>query len=87
MVKVSVIPLETTLLETIKKNESNLPKDDKFEELRVSFKDLHPEAHQSKVKKNIVVIGDSIIKNLIGSDVSRGDSVKFDLILGHQRRT
>ena len=60
-----------------KKNESNVPKDDRFKELQVSFKDLHPEAHQPKVKKNIVVIGDSIIKNVNGRDVSRGDSVKI----------
>ena len=45
-----------------KKNESNVPKDDRFQELQVSFKDLHPEAHQPKVKNNIVVIRDSIIK-------------------------
>ena len=30
-------------LENIKKNESNVPKDDTFKELQVSFKDLHPE--------------------------------------------
>ena len=60
-----------------KKNESNVSKDDRFKELLVSFKDLHPEAHQPKVKKNIVIIGDSIIKNVNGRDVSRGDSVKI----------
>ena len=60
-----------------KKNESNVPKDDRFKELQVSFKDLHPEAHQPKVKKNIVVIWDSIIKNVNGRDVSRGDSIKI----------
>ena len=48
-----------------------------FKELQVSFKDLHPEAPQPKVKKNIVVIGNSIIKNVNGRDVSRGDSVKI----------
>ena len=64
-------------LQNDKKNESNVPKDDRFKELQVSFKDLHPEAHQPKVKKNIVVIGDSIIKNVNGKDVSRHDSVKI----------
>ena len=59
------------------KNESNVPKHDIFKELQVSFKDLHPEVHQPKVKKNIVFIGDSIIKNVNGRDVSRGDSVKI----------
>ena len=44
------------------KNESNVSKDDRFKELQVSFKDLHREAHQTKVKKNIIVIGDSIKK-------------------------
>ena len=38
------------------------------------LQDLHPEVHQPKVKKNIV-IGDSIIKNVNGGDVSLGDSV------------
>ena len=28
-----------------KKNESNVPKGDRFKELQVSFKDLHPKAH------------------------------------------
>ena len=60
-----------------KKNESNVPKGDRFTELQVSFKDLHPQAHQAKVKKNIVVIGDSLIKNVNGRDVSRGNSVKI----------
>ena len=32
---------------------------------------------KTKVKKNIVVVGDSIIKNVNGRDVSRGDSVKI----------
>ena len=59
-----------------KKNETNVPKDDRFKKLQVSFKDLNPEAHQPKVKKNIVVIGDSITKNVNGRYVSRGDSVK-----------
>ena len=70
-----------------KKNESNVPKDGRFKELKASFKDLHPEAYQPKVRKNIIVIGDSIIKNANGRDVSRGDSVKFNHILGHQRMT
>ena len=39
--------------------------------------DLHPEAHQPKVKKSIVVIEDSLIKNVNGRDVSPGDSVKI----------
>ena len=60
-----------------KKNELNIPKDDRFKEVQVSFKYLQPEAHQPKVKKNIVVIGDSIIKNPNVRDVSRGDSVKL----------
>ena len=33
--------------------------------------------NQPKVLKNVVVIGDSIIKNVNGRDVSRGDSVKI----------
>ena len=71
-----------------KNNESNVQKANRLEKLQVSFKDLHPEVHQSKVEnKNIVVVGDSMIKNLNRRDVFRGDSVKFDLILGHQRRT
>ena len=45
--------------------------------MQVRFKDLHPEPHQPKVKKNIFVIRDSIIKNVNGRYVSRGDSVKF----------
>ena len=44
------------------KNESNVSKDDRFKELQVSFKDLHRETHQPKVKKNIIVTGDSIKK-------------------------
>ena len=83
--KVSVIPIQITLLRNDEKNESNAPKDDRFKELQDSLKDLHPEAHQPKVNKNIVT-GDSIIKNVNGRDVSRDDSVKFDLILGHQRK-
>ena len=67
----------SNVLRNDKKNESNVPKDDRFKEVQVSFKDLHPEAHQPNVKKNIVVIGDSIIKNVNGRDVSRGDSVKI----------
>ena len=72
-----------TALRNDKKNESNVAKDDRFKELQVSFKDFHPEANQSKVKKNIVFIGDSTIKNVSGRDVSRGDSVKIRPILGH----
>ena len=64
-------------LQNGKKNESNIPKDGRFKELQVSFKDLHPEAHQPRVKKKMVVIGDSIIKNVNGRDVSSGDSVKI----------
>ena len=44
------------------KNESNVSKDDRFKELQVSFKDLHRGTHQPKVKKNIIVTGDSIKK-------------------------
>ena len=57
-------------LQNGKKNESNIPKDGRFKELQVSFKDLHPETHLPKVRKNIVVIGDSVIKNVNGRDVS-----------------
>ena len=39
------------------------------QELQVSFKDLHPEADKLKVKKKIVAIGDSLIKNVSGRDV------------------
>ena len=70
-----------------KKNESNVPKNGRFKELQVSFKDLHPEAHQPKVKKNIVVIGDSIIKNVNKGMCFVVIQLKFDLILGHQRKT
>ena len=70
-----------------KKNESNVPKDDRFKKLQFSFKDLHPEVHQPKVKKNIVVIGDSIAKNVNGRDVSRGDSVKIRPQPGTSRKT
>ena len=61
----------------IKKNDSNVPNDGRFTELQVSFKHLHPEAHQPKVEKNIVVIGDSIMKNVNGRDLSRVNSVKI----------
>ena len=57
-------------LQNGKKNESNIPKDGRFKELQVSFKDLHPETHLPKVRKNIVVIGDSVIKSVNGRDVS-----------------
>ena len=60
-----------------KKNDSNIPKDDRLKEMQVSFKDLHHEAHQPKVKKNIVVIGDSITKKVNGRHVSCGDSLKI----------
>ena len=61
-------------------NESNLPNDDRLK-LQVSFKDLHPEALQPKeAKKNIVVIGDSMIKNVIRQDVSRREASTEDLI-------
>ena len=47
----------------------------------MSFKDLHPEALQPKeAKKNIVVIGDSMIKNVIRQDVSRREASTEDLI-------
>ena len=69
-----------------KKNDSNIPNDGRFKELQVSFKDLHPEAHQPKVKKNIVVIGDSIIKNVNKGMCLVVIQLKFDLILGHQRK-
>ena len=69
-----------------KKNESNFPKDYRFEELQVSFKDLHPEAHQPKVTKNIVVLGDSIITSM-DEMCFVVIYLKFDLILGHQRMT
>ena len=60
-----------------KKNESNFLKDDRFKELQIRFKDLHPVAYQPKVKKNILVIVDSILKNVNGRDVSGGDSIKI----------
>ena len=66
-------------LQNDKKNESNVPNYDTLKKLQFSFKDLHPEAHQPKVKNKIVVIGDSIIKNVNGRDVSRGDLVKTRL--------
>ena len=47
------------------------------QELQVSLKTLHPEVHQPKVKKNIVFIGDEMIKSVNGRDKSRGDSVKI----------
>ena len=49
-----------------------------MKELQVKFNYLHPEGHQAKVeKKNIVVIGNSMIKNINGRDVSRGNSVQI----------
>ena len=68
MIKVSVIPLENNVFRNDKNNESNIPKEDRFKKLQVSFKDLHPEAHQPNIKKKIPVIG---------KVVSRGDSVKI----------
>ena len=67
-----------------KKNKSNIPKDDRFKELQVSFKDVHPEAHQPKVKKNIVVIRDSTSMEGMCLVVIQ---LRFDLILRHQQRT
>ena len=44
----------------------------------MKFNYLHPKGHQAKVeKKNIVVIGNSMIKNINGRDVSRGNSVQI----------
>ena len=61
-----------------KKNEPNVQKDNKMEELHVSLKNLYTETHQRKAeKKKIVSNGDSIVKNVDGWDVSRGDSVKI----------
>ena len=61
-----------------KKNEPNVQKDGRLEDLQVSFKDFHPEAHQRKVEKtNIVVIGDSMIRNVNRRGVSRGNSVEI----------
>ena len=66
-------------LQNNKKNESNVPNYDRLKQLQFNFKDVHPEANQPKVKNKIVVIGDSIIKNVNGRDVSRGDLVKTRL--------
>ena len=61
-----------------KKNESNVQKDDSLEELHANFKDFHPETHRPKAeKKNIVVIGNYMVKNADGRDVSCDDSVKI----------
>ena len=61
-----------------KKNESNVQKDDSLEELHVNFKDFHPETHRPEAeKKNIVVIGNYMVKNADGRDVSCDDSVKI----------
>ena len=78
MIKVLVISLEKMLFEMAKKfKRSNVPKDDKFKELQVSFKDFHPKAHhQPKIKKSFVAIEDSTIKNVNGSNASRGHPVK-----------
>ena len=53
------------------------PKYDRFKELQVIFKDLQPVPHQPKV--TTIVIRDSVIKNVNGRDVSRGDSVEIRL--------
>ena len=37
-----------------KKNESNVPMDDRFKELQISVKDRHPEAHQPNVAEEKV---------------------------------
>ena len=45
--------------------------------MQVSFKYLHPETRQPKVKKNIVVIGNSVIKNINERKFFRDDSFKI----------
>ena len=45
------------------------------------------ENYKPLITEEHAVIGNSIIKNANRKDVSPGYSVKFDLILGHQRRT
>ena len=70
-----------------KRNESNVPKNDKFKELQVSSKDLHPEAHNPKVKKNTVVIENSIIKTLMEGMCLMVIQSKFELTLRYQQTT
>lgn len=49
-----------------------------MKKLQSNFKVLYLEAHQPKaVKKNIFLIGDSMIKNVYGRYVSCGDSAKI----------
>ena len=60
------------------------PKYDRFKELQVIFKDLQPVPHQPKV--TTIVIRDSVIKNVNGRDVSRGDSVEIRLGGGEGRK-
>ena len=70
-----------------KRNESNVPKNDRFKELQVSSKDLHPEADDSKVKRNTVVIENSIIKTLMEGMCLMVIQSKFELTLGYQWTT
>ena len=61
-----------------RKNEPNVPRDDRLKELQVSFKDLHPVAHQPKPeKKSMIAIRYSMTKNVNGRDVSYGDLAKI----------
>ena len=46
------------------------------------MEDIHSVANQAKVKKNIAVIEDLILKNVNERDVPRGDSVKIQPHLG-----
>ena len=48
--------------------------------MQVSFKDLHPEAHQPKAKKNIVVVVDSIKETSMEGMCLVVIQLKFDLI-------
>ena len=70
-----------------KRNESNVPKNDRFKELQVSSKDLHPEADDLKVKRNTVVIENSIIKTLMEGMCLMVIQSKFELTLGYQWTT
>ena len=45
--------------------------------MQVSFKYFHPETRQPKVKKNIVVIGNSVTKNVNERKFFRDDSFKI----------
>ena len=77
-IKVLVKPLDVTPFEIIKRMSETLQR---MKDWKNCIKDLHSEGHQPKVeKKNIVAIEDSMIKNVNGRDLSRGDSVK---ILSH----